>query len=89
VPAEKEGLAGQAQFGQLSLRSKALTQAMANQAILTLLEKRLGPGYARQRLEIESDHEAQVFGQGINFFHFENLPLSHIVIRAVLMATGL
>ena len=62
---------------------------MANQDILTILEERLGPGYARQRLEIESDHEAQVFGQGINFFHFENLPLSHIVIRAVLKATGL
>jgi uncharacterized protein len=62
---------------------------MANQDILTILETRLGPDYARQRLEIERDHEAQVFGQGINFFHFENLPLSHIVIRAVLKATGL
>ena len=38
---------------------------------------------------IEKDHEAQVFGQGINFFHIENLPLSHAVISAVLMATGL
>ena len=62
---------------------------MANQDILTILEQRLGPLHARQRLEIEKDHEAQVFGQGINFFHFENLPLSHLVIRAVLMATGL
>ena len=62
---------------------------MANQDIVTLLEERIGPDYARRRLEIERDHEAQVFGQGINFFHFENLPLSHIVIRAVLKATGL
>jgi len=62
---------------------------MADQDILTILERRLGPGYARQRLKIEKDHEAQVFGQGINFFHFENLRLSHIVIRAVLRATGL
>jgi predicted MPP superfamily phosphohydrolase len=59
------------------------------QDILTILEQRLGPRHARQRLEIEKDHEAQVFGQGINFFHFENLPLSHVVIRTVLMATGL
>ena len=62
---------------------------MATQDILTVLEQRLGPRHARQRLQIENDHEAQVFGQGINFFHFENLPLSHIAIRAVLMATGL
>ncbi|MGB3021154.1 MAG: metallophosphoesterase [Methyloceanibacter sp.] len=68
---------------------KALKQAMADQDILIMLEKRLGAPHARQRLEIEKDHEAQVFGQGINFFHFENLPLSHIVIRAVLMMTGL
>jgi len=62
---------------------------MVTQDILPILEQRLGPRHARQRLEIEKDHEAQVFGQGMNFFHFENLPLSHVVIRAVLMATGL
>jgi hypothetical protein len=56
---------------------------------LTILEQRLGRRHARQRLGIEKDHEAQVFGQGINFFHFENLPLSHVLICAVLMATGL
>jgi predicted MPP superfamily phosphohydrolase len=62
---------------------------MFNQDILPILERRFGRPYARQRLQIEKDHEAQVFGQGINFFHFENLPLSHIVIRAGLMLTGL
>ncbi|MGA7455888.1 MAG: metallophosphoesterase [Methyloceanibacter sp.] len=62
---------------------------MTHEDILSTLEDRLGPGYARRRLEIEKDHEAQVFGQGINFFHFENLALSHVVISAVLMATGL
>ncbi|MFZ2017698.1 MAG: metallophosphoesterase [Methyloceanibacter sp.] len=54
-----------------------------------MLESRLGRRHARARLGIEKDHEAQVFGQGINFFHIENLPLSHAVISAVLMATGL
>jgi predicted MPP superfamily phosphohydrolase len=63
--------------------------AMANEDTLTILEKRLGRRYAKQRLGIEQDHEAQVFGQGINFFHIENLPLSHAVISAILMATGL
>jgi uncharacterized protein len=62
---------------------------MANQDILTILEQRLGRQHARQRLGIEKDHEAQVFGQGINFFHIENLVLAPVLIRAVLMATGL
>ncbi len=62
---------------------------MTNDADLTVLEKRLGRRYARQRLGIEQDHEAQIFGQGINFFHLENLALSHALIRAALMASGL
>jgi predicted MPP superfamily phosphohydrolase len=57
--------------------------------LVAKLEKRLGRRYARQRLGIERDHEAQIFGQGLNFFHFENLPLSHTLIRGVLLATGL
>jgi predicted MPP superfamily phosphohydrolase len=56
--------------------------------ILRTLEERLGRLYARQRLGIEKDHEAQVFGQGLNFFHVENLTPSHTLIRALLMATG-
>ena len=40
--------------------------------ILRKLETRLGPLHARQRLGIETDHEAQVFGQGLTFFHLEN-----------------
>ena len=62
---------------------------MANLDILTILEQRLGRQHARDRLRIEKEHESQVFGQGINFFHFENLPLSHVLICAVLMAGGL
>jgi uncharacterized protein len=62
---------------------------MKSEPVLDLLEKRLGRRYARQRLGIEKDHEAQVFGQGINFFHLENLKPSHALIRAVLMASGL
>lgn len=62
---------------------------MPSDSVLSLLEQRLGRRYARQRLGIEKDHEAQVFGQGINFFHIENLKPSHALIRAVLLATGL
>ena len=62
---------------------------MTREPVMDLLEKRLGRRYARQRLGIEKDHEAQIFGQGINFFHLENLTPSHALIRAVLMASGL
>jgi predicted MPP superfamily phosphohydrolase len=53
------------------------------------LERRLGRLHARLRLGIEADHEAQVFGQGITYFHIENLPPSHIAIRTCLKLTGL
>ncbi len=35
------------------------------------------------------DHEAQIFGQGINFFHIENWCSVHSVIRTTLKLTGL
>ena len=62
---------------------------MANEKTRKILDRRLGPELTRKRLEIEQDHEAQVFGQGINFFHFENLALTSVLIRAALKATGL
>ena len=42
-----------------------------------------------QRLGIEREHQAQIFGQGLSFFHIENLTSSHVLIRALLKATGL
>jgi predicted MPP superfamily phosphohydrolase len=60
-----------------------------NQDVSEFLEKRLGRLHAKLRLAIEADHEAQVFGQGINYFHIENLKPSHFVIRACLRLTGL
>ncbi len=53
------------------------------------LEKRLGRLHAKQRLGVETDHEAQVFGQGLNFFHIENSQLSALIIEYGLKATGL
>ena len=53
------------------------------------LDERLGRLHARQRLGIEEDHEVQVFGQGLNFFHLENWYSIHAVIRNVLLLTGL
>ncbi len=57
--------------------------------ILTDLERRLGPLHAKQRLGIETDHEAQAFGHGLNFFHVENWYSIHSVIRNMLRLTGL
>jgi predicted MPP superfamily phosphohydrolase len=59
------------------------------EALLHKLEQRLGALHARQRLGIEVDHEAQIFGQGLNFFHPENWYGSPSLIRAVLKLTGL
>ena len=52
------------------------------------LEKRLGRLHAGQRIGVERDHEGQVFGQGLNFFHVENSRLSAFLISAVLKLTG-
>src|SRR5438105_9177 len=60
-----------------------------NEAIVSKLEQRLGRVHARQRLGIERDHEAQIFGQGINFFHIENWYSVHSLIRTMLKLTGL
>ena len=62
---------------------------LTEQGVVARLEKRLGRVHARQRLGIESDHEAQIFGQGINFFHPENWYSVQAVIRTILKLTGL
>ncbi len=60
-----------------------------NKEILLKLEQRLGRMHARQRLGIETEHEAQLFGQGLNFFHIENWYSVHSFIRNALRLTGL
>jgi hypothetical protein len=57
--------------------------------ILRKLELRLGRLHAKQRLGIERDHEAQIFGQGLTFFHLENWISGRWIIRNVLKGTGL
>jgi uncharacterized protein len=60
------------------------------ETVLTSLERRLGGRlYAKQRLGIETDHEAQIFGQGLTFFHIENWYSIHSVIRTFFQLTGL
>jgi uncharacterized protein len=57
--------------------------------LLAKLEQRLGRVHAKQRLGIETDHEAQAFGQGLTFFHIENWYSIHSVIRNTLKLAGL
>jgi len=57
--------------------------------ILRKMEERLGPFHARQRLGIETDHEAQIFGQDLLSFHIRNWYPVHSVIRNALKLTGL
>ena len=60
-----------------------------SEEVLAKLERRLGRVHARQRLGIETDHEARIFGHGLNFFHFENWYSAHSVIRTTLKLAGL
>jgi predicted MPP superfamily phosphohydrolase len=57
--------------------------------ILRKLEDRLGAKDARARLKFEADHEAQIFGQGLTFFHLENWYSARSIIRKALKTTGL
>jgi len=56
---------------------------------IAYLEGRLGRLHARQRLGIERDHEARIFGGGLNFFHVENWYSAHSLIRIALKLSGL
>lgn len=53
-----------------------------------LLEQRVGRLHARQRLGIETEHEAQV-GRGLHFFQIEKWYSAHAIIRIALKLTGL
>ncbi|MDH3598794.1 MAG: metallophosphoesterase [Candidatus Tectomicrobia bacterium] len=48
------------------------------------LTRRISALHLQQRLDIERHHEAQVFGQGRNFFHPENWYSLHALIRTLL-----
>ena len=59
--------------------------------VLQRLDRRLGPLHAKQRLGIETDHEAQIFGHGLNFFHIENWKTQSVMtgMLAALIAASL
>jgi uncharacterized protein len=73
----------------MSLVQDGDEKCLVEDPALKALEARFGRLHTRQRLGIEKDHEAQVFGQGLNFFHIENLTSSHVAIEWILKISGL
>ncbi len=52
------------------------------------LEARVGRLHLNQRLGIETDYEARIFGQGRTFFHIENWYSIHGLMRGILWLMG-
>lgn len=53
------------------------------------LEERIGRLHLKQRLGIETEYEARIFGQGRNFFHIENWYSVHGLLRGALRVLGM
>jgi uncharacterized protein len=53
------------------------------------LVKRIGVEHVERRLQVEADHEAQLFGQGLIFFNLENWFSAPWVISCALKLIGL
>ena len=67
----------------------ATTRVPSDEEIYQLLAPRIGYLHVKQRLGIESDREAWIFGQGLSFFHPENCYLMQLAIRNALRLTCL
>lgn len=66
-----------------------MKSSLVDDATLRQLEARVGRVHLRQRLGIETDYEAKIFGQGRNFFHIENWISIRGVMRGILKASGI
>ena len=64
-----------------------MTKLPTENPLLKLLERRVSPAHLRQRLGIERDREAKIFGQGVRAFHIENWYSIHSFIRNSLRLT--
>jgi predicted MPP superfamily phosphohydrolase len=53
------------------------------------LIKRIGAEHVERRLKVETEHEAQLFGQGLIFFNLENWYSAPSIIRSALKLIGL
>ncbi|MDB5617760.1 metallophosphoesterase [Tardiphaga sp.] len=53
------------------------------------LIERIGAPHVEARLKIETDHDHQLFGQGLLFFNLENWLTAPMIVRTALKLTGL
>ncbi|SFJ40340.1 hypothetical protein SAMN05216429_102224 [Marinobacter persicus] len=88
VGARDRGSPFAAQTG-CTMTSQAKTPNTPDELLHYRLSLRLGPVHARQRLAIEQEAEALVFGRNHRSFHLENLANAPGLIRFCLQATGL
>jgi uncharacterized protein len=58
-------------------------------SVLQDLIDRIGAEHVERRLQVEIDHEAQLFGQGLIFFNLENWYSAPWIIRSALKLIGL
>jgi len=56
---------------------------------LQSLVNRIGAEHVERRLKVETEHEAQLFGQGLIFFNVENWYTAPSIIRSALKLSGL
>lgn len=66
-----------------------MTRLPEDSPLYQALAARVSLPHLGQRLGIESDNEARVFGQGVNFFHIENWYSVHAIIRGTLRLFGM
>lgn len=87
----KKGATHKAPLGIRDIRMTARVRVPEDQEELLYyrLSLRLGPVHARQRLGIERETEARVFGRDRQSFHLENLTNAPGLIRFCLRAVGL
>ncbi len=71
------------------MTARAHTPESQDELLEYRLSLRLGPVHARQRLGIEREAEAKVFGKDHDWFHLENLASAPGFIRFCLQAVGL
>ncbi|MBS3805153.1 MAG: metallophosphoesterase [Oleiphilaceae bacterium] len=71
------------------MTARAITPERDDELLRYRLSMRLGPEYANQRLDIENETEARLFGRDGRSFHLENLPKAPDLIRSCLWLSGM